>query len=121
LLLANVVFVLLVVPLMRYVPGMVEGAVVWAGRAVGGEVLYSMGRLMAGPSGPFLSGPGHDVFNFAWKWLPEPAAVLPAFYAALVVDCRLLRDLGIPGRCRRCDYDLSENRTGVCPECGAKT
>jgi hypothetical protein len=25
-----------------------------------------------------------------------------------------------PGRCPRCDYDLSGNSTGICPECGAK-
>lgn len=25
-----------------------------------------------------------------------------------------------PGRCNRCDYDLTGNESGVCPECGTK-
>ena len=49
-------------------------------------------------------------------WLPIPVlAAYPAIYF-LVVGVRRLRRR--PGCCLHCDYDLTGNESGVCPECG---
>ncbi len=51
-------------------------------------------------------------------WLPVPVlAAYPALYF-LIVGIRRFRRR--PGHCLHCDYDLTGNESGVCPECGTK-
>lgn len=51
------------------------------------------------------------------SWLPIPVlAVYPALYF-LVVGIRRFRRRG-KNLCKHCDYDLTGNESGVCPECG---
>lgn len=48
------------------------------------------------------------------SWLPIPVlAVFPLVYFAWRFYCRRR-----PGHCVQCDYDLTGNESGVCPECG---
>ena len=53
--------------------------------------------------------------------LPSTAALGVAGVVAYVVserrDARRLRRV-LRGRCESCDYDLTGNVSGVCPECG---
>ena len=70
------------------------------------------------------------LFNFAH--LPSVDELLPSYYwvalpfwfpfVVLLIPTLLLwrrdRRKPRPGSCRRCDYDLTGNTTGRCPECG---
>ena len=47
-------------------------------------------------------------------WLPFVVTAIVS-----VVSWRRLR-AGLPNHCRKCDYDLTGNVSGVCPECGEK-
>lgn len=47
-------------------------------------------------------------------WIPFAVTVAIAF-----ASWRSLRALP-PGHCRKCDYDLTGNVSGMCPECGEK-
>ena len=47
-------------------------------------------------------------------WIPFVLIAVPSFIA-----WRVTRHL--PGHCRKCQYDLTGNVSGVCPECGSKT
>jgi len=49
--------------------------------------------------------------------VPTVAILLPGQLLMILVDW-LLRPRPANGRCRRCDYDLTGNVTGRCPECG---
>lgn len=51
-------------------------------------------------------------------WLPIPIlAAFPVLYAAFIFRRRRRRRRR-PGHCLKCDYDLTGNMSGVCPECG---
>lgn len=51
-------------------------------------------------------------------WIPIPVlAAFPALYF-LVVGLRRFRRRG-KNLCKHCDYDLTGNESGVCPECGS--
>lgn len=54
--------------------------------------------------------------NHAWipLWIPALALLLPA----VVMWRHDLRQVA-PGHCRKCNYDLTGNVSGRCPECGA--
>jgi hypothetical protein len=41
--------------------------------------------------------------------------------AALTLHAYRIHGLPRPGRCPACDYDLTGNTTGICPECGARS
>ena len=47
-------------------------------------------------------------------WIPFVALLLPTLLLWF-----LDRRRPGPGRCRRCNYDLTGNLSGICPECGA--
>ncbi len=50
----------------------------------------------------------------AWGWL-----MIPASFVALVFAIRRSRERNAPfPRCASCGYNLTGNRSGVCPECG---
>jgi hypothetical protein len=58
--------------------------------------------------------------NAALKAVALPLWILFVITAAVaVVSWRRLR-ARLPGHCRKCDYDLTGNESGVCPECGEK-
>jgi hypothetical protein len=68
--------------------------------------------------------------NTPWdgKWYPEtsaplwvPAALFLATAAALRVVAKKTPASYRPGQCPSCAYDLTGNRSGVCPECGSAT
>jgi hypothetical protein len=60
------------------------------------------------------SGPGVSSRTVSWSTWPLPAAtLLPA-----VVLGRLRRERIPVGRCLKCEYDLTGNMSGRCPECG---
>ncbi len=44
-------------------------------------------------------------------------ALLGACIGAVIA---LVRRKPRPGRCSKCDYDLTGNESGICPECGTK-
>ncbi len=49
------------------------------------------------------------------------AAVSAALFGSLLAGVGFLRWLSrssSPGRCRKCDYNLTGNVSGTCPECG---
>ena len=46
-------------------------------------------------------------------WIPFAAFAVPTCVLA-----RLRRERVPPGRCRKCEYDLTDNTSGICPECG---
>ena len=46
------------------------------------------------------------------------SALLPLWRAASWLRRHLIRRRR-PGTCRKCDYDLTGNVSGICPECGA--
>ncbi len=49
------------------------------------------------------------------------AAVSAALFGSLLAGVGFLRWLSRssgPGRCRKCDYNLTGNVSGTCPECG---
>lgn len=43
---------------------------------------------------------------------------MPAMAVALVTGCLWLRRRSPPNACHRCAYDLTNNVSGICPECG---
>lgn len=72
-------------------------------------------------------------FQLHWLWLPlvewgpgGPQVVIPlwipcvSFTVAAVYFHRKARGPK-PGHCRKCQYDLTGNESGVCPECGSST
>ena len=69
---------------------------------------YGFGAQWGGPYG------GSYAIRFPHWFLAMLLMVLPV----LVVRKRLKVRAG---HCRNCDYDLTGNQTGQCPECGAKT
>lgn len=76
-------------------------------------------RWKCGPFKYFQSAPGG---NFIWSTLECPSwmfipvlGAYPSLYF-LVVGIRRLRRRA--GHCLHCDYDLTGNESGVCPECG---
>jgi hypothetical protein len=52
------------------------------------------------------------------QWPLVAAAALPP--ALGVVRRRRRRARAVPGACRNCEYDLTGNVSGVCPECGTQ-
>lgn len=50
-------------------------------------------------------------------WFP---LLLFGAYPTLVLVTKPFRRRRRPGRCPTCDYDLTGNVTGICPECGEK-
>ena len=76
---------------------------------------------------------GLDRFGFGWYWMYYKTgdvvftasaphsffALLTAALPALWIVTRRRRGPGRAGnRCARCEYDLTGNESGVCPECG---
>jgi hypothetical protein len=57
-----------------------------------------------------------DILNAAWRIVPFGLAWFPA---RLVFDRLRKREIG-DRHCRKCDYNLTGNVSGVCPECGEK-
>ena len=61
----------------------------------------------------YLEGGKHTTSMYLPLWIP---------FLLLLMPTPLLwwrdRRKRIPGFCRRCDYDLTGNTSGVCPECG---
>ncbi|MBN1511548.1 MAG: hypothetical protein JXB13_05995 [Phycisphaerae bacterium] len=66
----------------------------------------------------------HAQSPIGWTWERGPefwviAAVVVGF-AALVRFVPETRSTRGPNRCRHCDYDLTGNVSGRCPECGTE-
>lgn len=67
-----------------------------------------------------------------WDWLPMedtgfnsrgilikvPFWLLILWTSGLLCSVRLLDNRAVKGLCRKCYYDLRENVSGICPECG---
>lgn len=58
-------------------------------------------------------------------WVPHwlvvlLTGVLPIWWGVSAGRAYRRRRRGEIGRCRRCDYDLTGNTSGVCPECGSR-
>lgn len=68
--------------------------------------------------GPLGTTP--TTLNLDVTYIPYALIVAAAGVLALLA-WRLLRRRPRPGCCRRCGYDLTGNRSGVCPECGTPT
>ena len=71
--------------------------------------------------GPFFPGFDSWVTLGGWNmlaiplWLPFGLAFVPA--TILVIRYRRRT---VEGHCQKCDYDLTGNESGRCPECGTK-
>ena len=70
---------------------------------------------------------GFEFFGHEVEGLPLPVAVLPVLIATLPANLciatvllrrRDRRKASRPGLCVKCGYDLTGNKSGVCPECG---
>jgi hypothetical protein len=61
-------------------------------------------------------GPGNFSFVEIPRWLPFLALFVPTLLLWFLDSRRRPRS----GRRRRCDYDLTGNLSGLCPECGAE-
>jgi len=72
-----------------------------------------------------------------WRWAPQVVAgaiwggpafsalAIPIWYLAFAAAVAAMffhhkARPKLPGQCRKCDYDLTGNVSGVCPECGTK-
>lgn len=62
-------------------------------------------------------GPGPELqYLIIDYWVPIPLlATIPALWLLAVTRRRLRKNLN---HCEHCDYDLTGNESGVCPECG---
>jgi hypothetical protein len=62
-------------------------------------------------------------FTCLWTWAIIPSLLIPL--ALGVCTAGFIRDekkvKRASGHCVKCDYDLTGNVSGVCPECGCKT
>ncbi len=75
-------------------------------RQVNGSVVYLMGPNI-----------GYDVWIFTYPcWMIFISAAFSLIYARHI-ERKLLRQMA-DRLCRVCDYDLSHNKSGKCPECG---
>ena len=114
--------------------------VAWQGRGLGYAGLHA-GVLFAGDD---AAGPGgasggtgwylsRDWMGFLWSpkwgcWGGYWSCVVPLWLlgvpvlvvtlAAFQLDARARR-LELPGLCASCGYDLTDNTSSICPECGA--
>jgi hypothetical protein len=94
---------------------------------------FAVGRLTwyGNDGGPFTvrdspsarqAGMAGTVINFVPRWhAAAPLWLLAAalaFLPAIRLLLRLRRKPGGAGLCRACNYDLTGNVSGVCPECG---
>lgn len=78
-----------------------------------GTSFHSIGPVLIGKS---VYGRQSTYSIRAAYWLlPLAAAAYPAIYF-LIAGIRRFRRR--PGHCLHCDYDLTGNESGVCPECG---
>lgn len=62
---------------------------------------------------PWLEDRGSARFLVVPMWVPLVLIVVPSLIAWRSTRRR-------PGHCRKCQYDLTGNVSGVCPECGAE-
>ena len=75
-------------------------------------------RQVPAPAGPFPTGGAYQSYDLPYWLLLGAASVVAAVPAAAAVSTgRRVRRARL-GRCRACDYDLTGNLSGVCPECG---
>ena len=59
-----------------------------------------------------------STFNVYWSWYAAvPYWIILVIAGALVAATHRRTE---PGHCRKCDYNLTGNESGVCPECGTK-
>jgi hypothetical protein len=79
-----------------------HGMAVWAGSAAGILMLQGL-RIV----------PGRNDLALIYLLVPPIAGL-----TAAIVDSFTRPKPPRPGRCRSCDYDLTGNVSGVCPECG---
>ena len=109
----------------------------WAPSGVAGGN-GAIGVFFSGPRPPGTSGIWFWDENFGerfwpwWLWHPTLAIEGPVGFLAVpiwiplvliaipsYIAWRVSRHL--PGHCRKCQYDLTGNVSGVCPECGSKS
>ncbi len=73
--------------------------------------------VVSAPSIARASGWNGSVLSLIWPtWGLAVSSGLPTLVLA-----QLRRERIRPSRCRRCDYDLTGNTSGICPECGSAT
>lgn len=72
--------------------------------------VFASGIMGLTPSRPTLQ---YLIIDY---WVPIPIlATIPALWLFAATRRRLRKNLN---HCERCDYDLTGNESGVCPECG---
>lgn len=82
------------------------------------------------PWGPAECG-WHPAYRFPWlpsyEWSDQGVGIeLPLWLplllcAGVALLARSYSGRAAPGRCEQCDYDLTGNTSGICPECGCAT
>ena len=86
----------------------------------GAIVLGSIG-FVGGFFGPIILTPHANQGPLLGIFITGPLGCVLGGIAGLVFSLVRPKHKSKPGSCRTCDYDLTGNRTGVCPECGAPT
>lgn len=98
----------------------------WEVRLVVGQVIV-LWNLPTQPVTGFYRQPSQSGF-FLILFSPRPlppasSAAVPMWIPAALAIPLLIFSLSMPrsrnGRCSNCDFDLTGNTTGRCPECGA--
>jgi hypothetical protein len=82
-----------------------------------GQVLLSVLQVLTFPLAISASPPFWcPVLRNSLLW----GASIAAFLSAVLFVLRRFRRRTLPGYCSMCDYNLTGNTSGVCPECGVK-
>lgn len=56
--------------------------------------------------------------NGVRSWSMLPVGLLTIYPAIAIFTARIRRRKRRPGHCKECDYNLTGNESGICPECG---
>ena len=85
-----------------------------AGRLyAGAAIAFCVMALVCIPMGKAGSGPAYLFFSLNMGLQASAVSRLP-----VMSIWRLVTRTYAPGHCSRCDYDLTDNVSGICPECG---
>lgn len=87
---------------------------------IGAVVLGSIG-FVAGFFGPILLTPQANQGPLLGIFITGPLGFLLGAVGGLIFSVVRAKNKPKPGSCRTCNYDLTGNTSGTCPECGTPT